>query len=519
MALLQRLQSAGSAFFASSSAPSAVPFGGAASGYDAVRGKGKRQPPSSRVLSEDQELRQMQRRLMTTSTRDLQRNFAIAAWAIRKHIDFLTSFTFQSKTQNKLLDEAIEAFIAWWSKPLNFDAAGRHGLRRFLRLVEARRTLDGDVLVNRLADGRVQGIEGDRVQTDGGTPYAALGIDATKVVNGVFLNDNGRAISYMVFRRPFNNTGLVWDRAVSATYSDLVGYYDRFDQVRGISPLAPGINTLRDVYENFDYALAKSKVAQLFALAIYRENSDEMGIPGEYPTAAPVAPAATAEGGDCPPTGKEQKGYDIDFGKGPMVLDLDPGDRAELLMDQTPSTQFQAFTQSMIMVAIKALDIPFSFYDEAHTNWVGQRQANSQYMLSATAKRADLVDLLDKITQWRLGLAVMDGDLKLPKGMKVADLNWEWVPAGTPPVDPVKEITADVAEINAGLSSPQRKCRERGDDFFQVIDERAVAEKYARGKGVILSTALPANTMDDPNNSKTQVEDQQEEPIDGKQKH
>jgi hypothetical protein len=35
--------------------------------------------------------------------------------------------------------------------------------------------------------------------------------------------------------------------------------------------LAAAINTLRDTYEGFDYALAQAKVAQMFALAFYRE--------------------------------------------------------------------------------------------------------------------------------------------------------------------------------------------------------------------------------------------------------
>jgi hypothetical protein len=53
--------------------------------------------------------------------------------------------------------------------------------------------------------------------------------------------------------------------------------FDRFDQLRGISPLAAAINTLRGTYEGFDYALAKAKVAQMFALAFYREAVNRAG--------------------------------------------------------------------------------------------------------------------------------------------------------------------------------------------------------------------------------------------------
>lgn len=480
-------------------------------------------------MSEDQELRQNQRRQMTTGTRDLQRNFTIAAWMIRKHLDYLTSFSFQPKTGIEAVDQQLKEFMEWWELPGNFDAAGRHGRRRFLRLVEARRTLDGDCLINRLADGRLQGIEGDRIQTDGGVPFGELNIDPMKVVNGVYLNDNGRAISYMVFRRPYNAIGLLWDKVVPARFSDLVGYFDRFDQVRGISPLAPSINGLRDIYENFDYALAKAKISQLFAMAFYRESSEELGQIEPDPSDAPGTDTddVPLSSLNCEPAPR----YDINFGRGPMVLDLDPGDKAQILQDQTPSEQFQHFTQSMIMVALKALDLPYSFYDEAHTNWVGQRQANSQYMLASAVKQADLRDLLDRWTQWRFGLAVADGDIKLPKGTTARDLKWDWIATGIPPVDPVKEITADVAEINAGLSAPQIKCHERGVNFYDIIDMRAEAEAYAKGKGVILSTAGPQEWFDDPNNVRSKAENKNiidgnksaddaadNEPTNGKQK-
>jgi len=101
------------------------------------------------------------------------------------------------------------------------------------------------------------------------------------------------------------------------------GYFDRFDQVRGVSPMAAGVNTLRDTYEGFDYALAKMKVSQLFGLAFFREKSDPVDQPS--------------------PSDDDGAGYEVDFGRGPVLLDLDPGDRAEFLESKSPATEFQQF--------------------------------------------------------------------------------------------------------------------------------------------------------------------------------
>lgn len=472
-------------------------------GYDAVHSKGKRAVPIGRTISEDLELRQLQRRQLSTTIRDLNRNFSIAAWLIRQHLDYVSTFTFRSKTGDKALDADIQGLMEWWARPENCDPAGRHRLARLIRMWEMRRVIDGDVLVNRLADGRIQTIEGDRIQTMGGIPTADLGIqDINQVVNGVWINDNGRAIAYMIFKRLLNGTGLVWDRAISARFADLFGYFDRYDQVRGISPLAAAANSLRDVYEGFDYALVKAKVTQLFGIVTTRQGSEDLG----EPTVSPVD--AEANTGNNSTTDENCAKYDVDFGKGPVMFDLDPGDDIKVIESQQPSDQFQSFTQSMIMVALKALDVPFSFYDESHTNYSGSRLAGIQYEKSVHTKRGDLKALLDKITAWRLGLFIADGDLKLPKGVKLRDLRWEWQHTGIPWYDPMKEVTAAVATVNAGFSSPQRECKKLGLDFFEVIDERAEAEKYAKDKGVVLSTAIPAVANDDPAASKTQTEDQ-----------
>lgn len=445
------------------------------SGYDAVTGNGRRKAPAARVLNEDQELRGHQRRVMTTSTRDLQRNFTIAAWMIRKHLDFLTSFKFQANTEDPVLNQQIEDFIAWRSKPMNFDAAGRHSRQSFLRIAEARSTLDGDVLINFLADGRVQGIEGDRIQTENADLTQVPG-DPMNIVNGVALNDNGRAIGYCVFRRPFRQIGLLWDRFVPARFSYLLAYFDRFDQVRGISPMAPGINNLRDIYESVDYALAKLKLAELYALAIYRESSDRIN--DVIPSASEIPETPSVENG---PYG------DVKLDKGPFILDLDAGDKAEILQDRTPSTESQEFIATVIMIALKALDLPYSFYDESHTNWVGQQQANSQYMLSAANKRQRIVDLLEAWTQWQLGLAVMDGDIK----GKLSDFKYLWVPIGVPPVDLLKQITSDLAEVASGLANIDEKAMARNGSMKRNIDALAAVLEYAKSKNVPLSFALP----------------------------
>lgn len=496
-------------------------YGFGSPGYDAVKDQGSRKAPIGRSLSEDQELQQLPRRQMSTTIRDLTRNFSVAAWMIRQHLDYISTFHFQPKTGDKGLDKALEEFMEWYSRAENCDPGGRHRLERMMRMWELLRVIDGDTLTNNLADGRIQTIESDRIQSNGMVPYDLLGIkDPQNVVNGVYVNQNFRAISYLVFKRIPNWTGLEFDKAVPSRFADLFAYYTRIDQVRGISPMTTAANSLRDVYENFDYALLKAKVSQLMAFAFFREGSEDLGEEG---VDVPPSPAVNGQ----PPVPQQQrpsygevlqKQLKFRNGGNPLLLDLDPGDDAKIIESQTPSTQFQAFNQAMIMVALKALDIPFSFYDESHTNYSGSRLAGINYEKSAGIKRGDLRALLDKKTRWRLGLAVVDGDIKLPAGKTVQDLKWEWAHTGIPWYDPLKEVSGAVAAVNAGFSSPQRECHKLGLDAFKIVDERAEIEAYAKEKGVVLSTALASVYIDDPANTRAideaQNQDQQNQQAD-----
>jgi hypothetical protein len=68
------------------------------------------------------------------------------------------------------------------------DAAGRHRFDKIIRLLELQAVLRGDCGIMKLADGRVQGIEGDRIRNPLGTPYA----DPTWI-HGVRVNEAGKA--------------------------------------------------------------------------------------------------------------------------------------------------------------------------------------------------------------------------------------------------------------------------------------------------------------------------------------
>jgi len=448
--------------------------------------KQRRRVIATLLRSEDDELLASARGKLVSQARDLPRNYSVAAWAIRKHLDYVASFNFQARSGNTDLDNSIERLMRWWSRKENCDAAGRHPLPRMVRLLEARKLLDGDCFLAKLADGRIQAVEGDRVKDVIGSaavpeylaalqPYAPVGSDKPTIVQGIILGDAGNSRAYIVHRRA-GGARMVFERIVPAWQMIQHGTFDRFDQVRGITPLSAAMTDFRDCYEAKTYALMKAKVAQLFALVVKREATAAMG---------QVTQETNADG---TATGKLK----MDFGAGPIMLDLDPQDDASFLESHIPSSEFQAFMQLSTAAALKSIDIPYSFFDEAHTNYSGARQALLQYEQSAVEKRRDLRDALDNLTAWRLGLWSRDGVLEIPEGMTFADLNWEWIATGIPWIDPLKEVQANTVGVLSAQMSRTEIAKSRGREWREIVDELAAEEEYLREKGIHVDLAQAA---------------------------
>jgi len=126
--------------------------------------KQRKSPRIRQIKSTDRLLPKDKRKNLQLNTQDLQRNFPIAAWAIRRHLDYVSCFNFQAKNKDAGLNRDIEALMSWYSRPANCDVAGRHSLRAQTRINEALRVVDGDMATVTYQTGHLQGIESDRIR-------------------------------------------------------------------------------------------------------------------------------------------------------------------------------------------------------------------------------------------------------------------------------------------------------------------------------------------------------------------
>ncbi len=191
------------------------------------------------------------------------------------------------------------------------------------------------------------------------------------------------------------------------------GFFERYasEQTRGVSPIVAALNQFRDVYDNIDYGLIKLKISQLFAIALMRDKDatpmdDVFG--GNRDDSEECESDEEAEA--TPPA------REINLANGPAVLDLDDGEKVEVIESKTPSDQMQNFSRLVMMVALKSLDIPYCFFDESHTNYSGSRGSWLQYQRAAWTRQEEQLEMRIRWTYFVISHWIMNGLLTLPSG-------------------------------------------------------------------------------------------------------
>lgn len=445
--------------------------------YDALSDKGKRKKPTNIIVHEDRETKG-KRGSLRQAVNEQAKNFAAVAWAIRRHLDYVAHFDFHCKTPDDGLTRDIEFLIEQDSRPTNFDAGGRLSREKFFRMMESRRVLDGDVGQLYLANGTCQGIETDLIRDP--PEERRNNASGREWIDGVEIDGAGYPYRFALHSRSKSGTGYEFQRIVNSNNLALYGFFERFasDQVRGISPVTTSINHFQDVKEGIDYSLLKSKIHQIFALAFKRKTEAD-ALDEVFPVGGETQEEHAEACSDV------QQPRTIDLSGGPTAIDLDPDESVDVIESKNPSSEFQQFTQTVLMISLKALDIPYSFFDEAHTNYSGARGSWLQYERSTLDKRADQIELRRRWTIFKLTRWILDGRLTIPAGLSLADIDFQWVPLGMPWWKPSEEIVGDIKAIASGLSNPQRVTKERGTgDVFKNIDQTIEVIKYARERGI-----------------------------------
>ena len=453
--------------------------------YHAIVGSTSRRSVSKRTTSESFILPPGKREKASATARDDRRNMTILAWMVRRHLDNVSRFTPQFRIQGdtdavKNLNDVVAKLLAWHARRRQFDALGRHGRDEWLRMFEACKVLSGDAGGLKCAGGRLQGIEGDRICKASNCVDKNAKPPKGVTDDGLILNKDGTVKEYSVCKR--DGKSMLFESLVKTEDMIFDAYWpERFDAVRGVSPLLTALSEGADILETREWLVLKSKASAFFGLAFTRTASDEMfPSQGDPATSGPATEAAAYSA---------QAAAAIKS-RGMINLDLDPGDSVMEIESKSPNPTVVEFTRELIRSVLLALDIPFTFYDSLTASFSARIADRNEYAESCEWKQAKNIDVLYETYHWLFPTWQTADLFGFGKALSAAGLTVEdiiegvkWVPAGKPWLDRSKEMSGHILSLAAGVTSVPRICASYGEDAYKIAAEQ---KEYLENAGIPL---------------------------------
>lgn len=411
-----------------------------------------------------------------------------------------------------------------WGKPATCDRGGRLGIGGIQKLAVRSMLESGEVFVRRWLEPsqaiplQLEVLEADML--DG-----TLNSSEPRIRQGIELDECDRPIAYHFHREHPGHSSYGWSRTgerVRVPAEDVIHLYRvlRPGQLRGLPVMTPVLGRLRDLGE-FELAdLTKARI-QATVAGFVIPGDDEMGedplTSGEGPLGA-VTTSATSEV-DTDPRGNPV----VDMENGALVY-LDGG-RDVRFVTVAPSDN-SAFAKRHLEAIAVGCGMTYMLLtgDLSSANYSSMRAGLLEYRAGIEEMRAELVIpvLLDRIWQWWLEAVFLGAERFDPENgeprMSVLDTPCSWTPPKWPPVDPSKDVKADIDALNAGLETQPSLLEQRGWDPDQWIADQVEWRQKLEAAGLSnasLSQPDPADSEPpDESGDSASAENQDDSPDD-----
>ena len=400
--------------------------------------------------------------------RNLDRNSDIVAQAVNRVVDNVLQNGIRLDVNSG--DEELNTYIqdkwrAWCedpyrchvSKELSFDDLARLALRQTI--------IDGDIAFIATNTGALQPVEAHRIRSPRGAPG--------NVVLGVEQDADRERIRYYFTEEDIDPskggayTGAFTSRPVRMNGARvLMHVFDpqRVTQTRGISALAPIMNTIGQ-YDDIQFAtLVKAQMAAAFAIIEEREIDFEATQDPHLGNRA----TSTRTDGTTEVIDSIQPGMYITGAPGAKLKGFSP--------DITSATYKEHMMMVLTIIAVN-LGIPVHvlLLDPSNTNFSGWRGAIDEARKGFIRKQNGLVERFHRpVYEWKMRNWVAEDDFiasRIAANPSLNPFGAYWNPPRWGYIEPLKDAMADTAIISNRLNSSRGVLSNRGLDIDRVHRE------------------------------------------------
>jgi len=259
------------------------------------------------------------------------------------------------------------------------------------------------------------------------------------------------------------------------------------EQVRGEPVLNPAMKFFRDLGDYLDYELVANIVTAMFP--VFVETLDPAG----------MAAAVADEGGAPGEAGRGLQRYQT-YEAG-QVLYGEPGQRPHMLSANRPGGSFGIFVERILRAIGAAVGMPYEVFtkDFSKTNYSSARAALLEawrvFTLYRTWLRDSFCQLIWELVleeAWLLGLLTLPASAPDFYDARHDYCAAEWIGPARGHVDPVKEMQADIAGLEAGVLTLSDVVAARGGDWESVAAQRAREKAKLEELGLSAATGQAA---------------------------
>ncbi len=424
-------------------------------------------------------------------------NNAVESWAANAVGDGIKPSARVTIPRHKL--KIQDLWLAWT------DEADSEGLTDFYGLQRraAREVfLTGEVFfrfrARRPGDGlrvplQLQMLPSEMLPTELSRPAA---IEGHMIRQGIEFDRIGRRVAYHFHvRHPSDPTepGLRGE-TVRVPASEVLHILDPVEagQLRGVSRFAPAMIKLLLLDQYDDAELDRKKVAALYAMFV-------------------TNPLGEGEDPFLP-----DEGDDLEVTPG-SIVNLLPGQDVKVGAPADSGGTYEPFQYRTLSQVAAALGLPYSYLtgDVTRGNFSNSRLSLMEFRRRVSSWQHSVMVYQMCLPVWRrwMDSAVLAGALSLPsyERRRPDYLACEWLPTRWDWVDPLKDTSAELAQIAAGLKSRTQAVSERGYDA-ETLDREIAAERAREQElGLDFSGAARASTRAPAGQQRDQKRDEREE--------
>lgn len=420
--------------------------------------------------------------LLRDRMRDLVRNNPHAANAVAQLVAHIVGdgIVPRAKTGNARRDKKINKLFERFSKQC--DRVGKLDFYGIQALAVREMIESGDGIVRRYAvssrEKRAVPLELRVVETDliDGTRMWPMR-DGSYAVNGVQLDADGKPTAYWMYEtHPGNGwvdpRGSVTSRPIPA--KDVAHAYEvQRTQVRGVPWGAPVISSLHHLGTYEEAEIVRKKIEScVVGVLVGADDDDGIGVP-------------LADGERRPAGIYDADGYVVERFE-PGMFAVAKGGKDIKFNSPSATGSYEAYKNSQLHTIAAGFRLPYALLsgDLRQVNYSSSKIGMEAFkrLVSATQWQVVIPMICQPIWEWFCEAAYA-ADLI---DTRVVDV--EWTPPRFMSADPKKDAEGTVAEVRAGLKSPQRAIAETGYDPDEVLAEFAEWNAKLDAAGIILDS-------------------------------